>query len=357
MEERIYLAYLHALGISHAKLFELFTHNQDYRKVYEKLSRWDLEKVWYKSSYITKILNKKEKLDTVSIQKVIHERQVKIILFSDDNFPWELQHISNPPFLMYLRWEIDSSAKLSIVGARKLTSYGENVIEKITPELVSYFQIVSGGALWADTISHKVAMAHWGKTISILWTGIDVDYPVGNRSLYNEIAQGKWAVISIFPIGEQWSKYSFPIRNEIVAWLSVWTLIVEAKRKSGTLITANLCLDLWKDLFAIPGNIFHLNSQWCNELIKTGQAKLVSCWADILCEYNIAYGEKIEAQSHKFIDESERKIYDSLLLEALNSNELSIALGMDISQIVSKLSIMEIGGIIKKNISWKYEVL
>lgn len=357
MEERIYLAYLHVLGISQAKFFDLFSEKQNYKEIFKNLNSSHLQNIWYPQSYITKVLNKKKKLDTSKILDILKKREVNLVTIFDEGYPDALKQIPNTPYFLYVRWNLDNSAKISVVWARKITSYGQNVINKLVPDLSKYFQIVSGGALWADTAAHKVCLESQWKTIVVLWTGINIDYPVGNKILYDKIVKSNGAVVSIFPVWEQGSKYSFPMRNEIVAWLSIGTIIVEAKEKSGTLITANLSLDLWRDLYAVPWWIFSANSNGCNNLIKTSQAKLVTCSDDILNEYNISSSQKQQTRQIKFADSIEKCIYDSLLLESLSVDELCIKKKLDISSTITKLSMMEIQWYIKKNIAGKYEVL
>ena len=201
-----------------------------------------------------------------------------------------------------------------------MTSYGDILIEKIVWDISKYFIIVSGWAAWCDTKSHEIALEKGNKTLSVIGTWIDIDYPVMNKKLYDRIVDFWGWVISIFPIGEVWNPYNFPVRNEIVAWLSVWLIFIEASSKSGTLITANLALDMWNDIFAIPGDVFKSHSSWCNRLIKNWNAKLITCWEDILEEYI-----DISSRSHevnrkekiKFADTIEKEIYNIFLLESL----------------------------------------
>jgi DNA processing protein len=176
--------------------------------------------------------------------------------------------------------------------------------------------------------------------------------------MYDEIVRNNWAVISIFAIWIPWNAYNFPIRNEIVAWLSSAVVIIEAKQKSGSLITAKLALDLWKDLFAVPWEIFKSNSIWCNNLIKNWEAKLITSSIDILEEYNFSTIKRdwVTKEKPKFSDELEEKIYNSLLLEWFTADELVKKFNLDISTISFKLSMLEINWIIKKTLWWKFEV-
>ena len=359
MEEKIYLALLHTLWLSQRKLHEIFSGKQDYKCFYENISHNNLLKYKLSEKLIKIILERKNKFNIDFIKKNIEKREVEIITVFDENYPQDLLNISQVPFVIYVRWIINNSQKFSVVGTRKISSYGKKVIENIIPDISKYFTIVSGWAAWCDTYSHKYAIDSWNKTLSVIWTWIDQDYPTWNIKLYNDIVKTWWAVLSIFPIWEVWNPYNFPIRNEVVAWLSVGTLVVEAQIKSGTMITSWQCLDLWKDLFAVPGDIYLSNSSWCNDLIKKWSAKLVTHSIDILEEYNISNKSSNTTKSKKivnFSDDIEKDVYNLLLIEKYNINELSKKLWIDVRTLWFKLSMLEISGIIKKTLSWDYEI-
>jgi len=348
------LAELHRIWFTQKKLHYVFKDNQNYKEFYNLLSADILKKIGFNDKQIELILKNKSSWDFSKLIKVIDTRKVSIVTIFDENYPKLLKEIFNPPFVFYLRWKIDNSPKISVVGSRKITSYWEKIIWKLVWDISNYFTIVSWWAAWCDTYSHDVTLQNNNKTISVIWTGIDIDYPVFNKSLYEKITDNEWWVISIFPIWEVGNPYNFPVRNEIVAWLSVWVLIIEAKNKSGTLITSNLALDLGKDLFAIPWDITKLSSEWCNMLIKKWMAKLVTNSNDILEEYNISKIERVEKLV--FSDDIEENIYNILLLESLSIDELILKIDLDISTISFKLSMMEINNLIKKGFWWKYEV-
>lgn len=357
MDEKLYLAMLHKIWINHKKLYLIFKDSIKYKDFYNKLSHSNLKLYWFTSNQIEYILENKKKYLLLDLEKTLNKREVKIITINDKLFPDFLKEISNVPYLFYLRWTIDNSPKIAVVWSRKITSYWSNTIEKIVWDISLYFTIISWWAAWCDTMAHITAMNNWNKTISIIWTWIDIDYPVNNKKLYTDIVKKWWGIISIFPVWEVWNPYNFPIRNELVAWLSIWVLVVEAKKKSWTLITSNLALDMWKDLFAIPWDINRSNSEWCNTLIKKWMAKLVMSSDDILEEYNIFdIWKNKEIKTIKFIDETEKEIYNILILESLTTDELIHRIGLDITTINFKLSMMEINNLIKKWLWWKYEV-
>jgi DNA processing protein len=164
MEEKIYLALLHTLWFSHRKLHEIFAESQNYKYFYDKLSHENLSKYKFTSKLINTILERKKKFKLEYIQKNINNREVNIITVFDKNFPEELLHISQVPFLIYVRWKIDKSQKFSVVGTRKISSYWKKCIENIIPNLSKYFVIVSWWAAWCDTYAHKTTIDSWNKT-------------------------------------------------------------------------------------------------------------------------------------------------------------------------------------------------
>lgn len=357
MGDKIYLALLHKIWINHKKLHIIFTNNDDYKKFYDNLSFDILKKYDFSDKQIDFILNEKKVVNIKDIKNKLSQRNVSIITINDDKYPDFLKQLPNIPYHFYLRWNIDNSPKFAVVWSRKITSYWEKAIEKIVWEVSNYFTIISGWATWCDTKAHEVALEKWNKTLSIIWTWIDLDYPVSNKKLYDNIVINWWWVISIFPVWEVGNAYNFPIRNEIVAWLSVWVLVIEAKNKSGTLITSNLALDLWKDLFAIPWDFFRLNSEGCNDLIKKWVAKLVTCSDDILLEYNIS-SKTVNTNKKRidFDDSFEEKIYNFLIVESLTVDEIALKIWFDVATVSFKLSMLEIKNLIKKTYWWKYEV-
>lgn len=364
-QNKLYLAVLHSLWISHKKFYKifeenLFEKNKNYKEFYEKLNFDILNDYWFKNEEINNILIRKKELKINFIENKLEERNVKIIINNEENFPEELKNISNSPYLIYVRWKIYSWPKIAIIGSRNITSYWKRVIEKIVPDISKYFAIVSGWAYGCDTTAHLETLKNKNKTIAVIWTSISEDYPTWNKKMYDNIVENDWAVISIFPIWVPWNAYNFPIRNEIVAWLSSGIVVIEARKKSWSLITSKLALDLWKDLFAVPWEILKSNSAWCNNLIKNWEAKLVTSSLDILEEYNFSNNIKNKNNSWEnkieFTDNIEEKIYNSLLLEWFTADELVKKFWLDISTLSFKLSMLELRGLIKKTLWWKFEI-
>lgn len=357
MNEKIYLVALHKIWISQKKMFDIFWTEKKYKLFYEKLNFSLLKKYKIPDDKISTILSNKLKVNLSEINLFLVSNNINIILFDESEYPKSLKNIFNPPFLIYIKWIIESPS-IAFIWSRTMSSYWKKVIEKFVPEIWKYFSIVSWWAIWCDTYSHQIALNNNISTICVLWTWIDITYPVWNFRLYNDIVKSWWAIISIFPLWEPWNPYNFPIRNEIVAWLSHWIFIVEAKEKSWTLITAKLALDLWKDVFCVPGDIFKYNYVWSNNLVLNWESKMVVSANDILNEYNINPLDKIEKNNKiNLSDELEKTIYNLLLEDSYNIDDLQRKLFLDISTVSFKISMLEIYWYIKKWIDWRYEII
>lgn len=361
MKNKEYLALLHCIWIGQRKLSKIFENKDNYQEIYENISERNLLSYWCNNKQIVFIMNRYKNIQIQEIIKLLQTLDVKLITINDAMYPSHLKNISNPPYLLYVRWIIEESPKIAVVGSRAISSYGKKCITQVVPDLGKYFQIVSWWALWCDTEAHKVCLEHWIKTLSVIGTWIDKCYPSGNADLYNKIVEKGGAVISIFPIWENGNKQNFPVRNEIVAALAEWTLVVEAKLRSGTLITAQLTIDMWKEVFAFPADIFKSNSAGCNALISRSSAKLVTSSEDILLEYNIWKNLSKKHETTQLVpdfgDQSiEKKLYNLLVLDSLSIDEMVQSLWWTSSQVSLWISKLELQGYIRQWSWWKYEL-
>lgn len=354
MIETVFCVFLHSLGITHKKLHTIFGENQNYKEVFENLDT--LGKIaWFSGEKIDDLKNRKQNLDQEKIQKILEKNQISIVTFFDMEYPESLRHIANPPFILYVQWKIGTKPKIAVIGSRKMTNYWEQVIDEIVPKLSAYFTIVSGGAFWCDTKAHIATLNSHSSTIVVVWTGIDITHPESNKRLYEAIVRQWWAIISSFPLSTEWSKFTFPIRNEIISGISKWVLVIEAAEKSWTLITVKLALEQWKEIFVIPWDIFKQNSFGCLELIKKGEAKMVTRVEDILEEYNIWYGVQ-DTKEKVFEDVLENEIYNYIILEAKTINDIAKKFSLEVSQVSQKLSFLELKGYISKTSQGKYQI-
>ena len=219
----------------------------------------------------------------------LEKDNIKVITIMDAEYPEKLRYLDDAPMLLYCKGDISllNTDAISIVGTRMPSNYGRYVTEKFAGILASAgLTVVSGLAYGVDTISHRKALEVNGKTIAVLGGGLNHIYPEANTNLANEIAE-KGLLISEYPPFAKPTKYTFPVRNRIIAGLSLGTLITEAGKRSGTIHTKEYALDYGRDVFAVPGNINSLKSELPNSLIRSAQAECVLEPEDILIRYNM----------------------------------------------------------------------
>lgn len=205
------------------------------------------------------------------------------LTYADDSYPQRLREIFEPPLVLFYEGQLAALRlpSLSVVGTRSATAYGLNSLRHLLPPVIqSSIAIVSGLAQGIDVMAHQMTFANNGVPIAVIGTGTDVAYPRRNALLQKQITQ-QGLVISEYGPGVGPHRSHFPARNRIIAGLSSATLVVEAKIKSGSLITANVALQNNREVLSIPGSIFSEESQGTNELLSLG-AKLVTKPQDII---------------------------------------------------------------------------
>ncbi|SEK37912.1 DNA processing protein [Carnobacterium iners] len=225
-------------------------------------------------------------IELESLKKKYASQDIQWITILDNYYPEYLKQIYNPPALLFYRGNVrllrDNS--LAIVGSRKNTPYGSMVLDRLLPELIKKELVtVSGLAKGIDCAVHEKTILLGGKTIAVIGTGLDYSYPYEHKKLQKEIGDHH-LVISEYPIGIKPLPYHFPMRNRIIAGVSLGTLVVEAQSQSGSLITANFALQEGREVFAVPGPITSLYSEGTNQLITQG-AKCVLAASHILEEF------------------------------------------------------------------------
>ncbi|HEY0455727.1 MAG TPA: DNA-processing protein DprA, partial [Verrucomicrobiae bacterium] len=236
------------------------------------------------------IANWETRIDLPAELKRIKEFGCRVVSWKDEEYPKLLREIYDPPVVLYVKGQItakDNNA-VGLVGSRQTTHYGLEVGRKLAYQLAYVgVTVVSGGARGIDTAAHQGALAAKGRTICVLGTGINIVFPPENAELFERIA-ANGAVITQFPFNRQADKQTFPIRNRIVAGMTLGTVVVEANLTSGALITANFATEYGRQVFAVPGRIDSPRSKGCHELIKKG-AKLCESGEDILSEFEYLF--------------------------------------------------------------------
>ncbi len=217
--------------------------------------------------------------------------RAQAICLEDQRYPSLLRQTNSPPPVLYVsgRIELLGTCCVAIVGSRAATSYGRRIASTLARDLAARgVTVVSGLALGIDAEAHAGALSATGATIAVLGCGLDVIYPQQNSRLYEQI-QGAGLLVTEYPLGTIPEGFRFPARNRIISGMSYGVVVVEAARKSGSLITAELALDEGRDVFAVPGQVDSFKSAGAHWLLQQG-AKLVISAQDILEELPLCSG-------------------------------------------------------------------
>ncbi len=281
-----------------------------------------------------------------------------IVIPSDENYPDLLKHIYDPPIVLYVKGELTAKDKnaVAIVGSRMTTHYGVETARKLAYQLAYIgVTVVSGGARGIDTAAHQGALHSKGRTIAVLGTGINIVFPAENRELFEHIA-AQGAVITQFPFNRKADKQSFPIRNRLVAGMTLGTVVVEANLTSGALITARMAADNGRQVFAVPGRIDSPRSKGCHDLIKNG-AKLCEGAEDILSEFEYLFpannrpsmlkdGDAMPAFT---LSTNEQAVYDALSEDESTIDEVIRRSGLPPSAVSVALLALEMKRLIRQH--------
>ncbi|HUV43114.1 MAG TPA: DNA-processing protein DprA [Patescibacteria group bacterium] len=280
----------------------------------------------------------------------LRENEIECYFLDDNRYPESLKKTDNPPFVLYSKGTISPRDKLAmaVVGTRRMTNYGYQVTENLVKGLVKAgLTIVSGLARGVDSLAHRVALKAGGRTIGVLACGLDLVYPPENLGLVQEITKDHGAVVSEFPLGVRPTPGSFPSRNRIISGLSLGTLVIEAPKKSGTLITARHAAEQGREVFAVSGPITSPNAAGPAYLIKMG-AKLVFEVDDILEELGFDKETRIKRLKEIVAENPEEEVILFLLKsQAKSIEEIVQESGFDPGQVMKLISLMEIKGQIK----------
>lgn len=292
----------------------------------------------------------------------------KVVLYGEQGYPERLLDISDPPRALFYYGELpdDSVRSVAVIGARSCSEYGRYMGEKLGTDLATEgISVVSGMAVGIDGIAQMGALNAGGKSYGVIGSGVDICYPRANKELYERL-KTEGGIISEYAIGAEAKAMNFPERNRIISGLSDGLIVVEAKQKSGTIITVDAALSQGRDIFVVPGRATDPLSVGCNGLIKQG-AYPVQCAEDVLevlCAASIRertipkdfkevlYRDEININKEppKKIDleTDENMVYSCFDFEPLMATELSDAVKMDISKLSAILIRLEMKGFIRE---------
>jgi DNA processing protein len=275
----------------------------------------------------------------------------------DAEYPELLRQIYDPPIVLYVKGELSAKDKNSVamVGSRMTTHYGVEAARKLAYQLAYLgVTVVSGGARGIDSAAHQGALAGKGRTIAVLGTGINLVTPPENAKLFEQIT-ANGALVTQFPFNRPADKQSFPIRNRIVAGMTLGTVVVEANLTSGALITANFAIEYGRQVFAVPGRIDSPRSKGCHDLIKKG-AKLCEGVEDILSEFEYLFPASNRPATAAGsgvlpaleLSENERNVYDTLSNEEISIDDVIRKSGLPSSAVSVSLLSLEMKRLIRQ---------
>ena len=282
----------------------------------------------------------------------------RAVTLGDPDYPPQLLQTADPPLLLYVQGRVDllSADSLAIVGSRNPSAQGRETAFAFAKFLARQgLAITSGLATGIDTEAHRGAIAAEGTTIAVLGSGVDLIYPAENTALSRQIMR-RGALISEFPLGTPVRRGNFPQRNRIIAAMSSGTLVVEAARRSGSLITARLAGENGREVFAIPGSIHNPLARGCHQLIRQG-AKLTETAEDILGELDFSgflkhivrpeeAGSPVTAAAAG-MDNDHKILLDALGFDPADIDTLVVRTGFKADAVSSMMLILELEGYVQ----------
>lgn len=283
--------------------------------------------------------------------KKLMEKRIQFIPYFEKAYPEKLKNIQDPPYALYVLGKLPDPGQkaAAIVGARRCTPYGEQMALEYGKVLAEAgIPIISGMARGIDGAGQRGALNGGGETYAVLGCGVDVCYPRENIGLYMDI-QKRGGIISEFPPGTEPFAWNFPKRNRIISGLADCILVMEAKEKSGSLITADMGLEQGKDVYALPGPVTSVLSQGCHGLIRQG-AGILTTPEELLKEMNIKvvrYGQNFD-KNEKMLESPEVMVYSCLDLFPKGIEQLLNETNLSSQELMERLITLELKGYAKE---------
>lgn len=353
MEDRWYEYWFAAVtGISSVRKLDLRKMVSSARELYEDTSKFQY--VISKNDW-EKLEESKTAKNWKDAYKIIEETGIYFVTALEKDYPKRLRQLPGMPYALFYKGErcLEERLTVGIVGARRCSAYGESMTLRFAEELAGRgITIISGMAYGVDGIAHRGALNVSGKTCAVLGCGVDVCYPKEHRGLYADI-QKQGCILSEFPPGMPPLSRNFPARNRIISGLSDVLLVMEAKEKSGSLITADTALEQGKEVYALPGNIENELSRGCNRLIYQGAGILLG--VDELLEdlkINWKFFDEIQGSKNivkkKVLETKENLVYSCLGLYPKNREEILQETALSPKELLEVLVALELKGYIEE---------
>jgi DNA processing protein len=308
-----------------------------------------LQQAGMRASTIERFLAWRKSYDEGEIIDALDAKGIRVLFSEDSDFSPLLATSNDPPEVLFVPGTIPSAPAVAIVGTRKITPYGEQVVRHLVLPLVrTGLCVVSGLALGVDGLVHRATLDAGGITAAFLATGVDHSsiYPRAHVRLAEEIVEKGGCLLSESPPGGQGHEYLFPLRNRLIASFSLATVIVEAAPKSGSLITATLALEENREVLAVPGSIWNPQSEGTNHLLKLG-AKPCTSAQDILDALALDRPDLMAQARSELPTTPQDQMFLSYLSQPIHIDVLATLAKQAVSHVSSQLSILELKGLVQ----------
>ena len=319
---------------AHLKKIEGLT-EEDARNIHKRKREWELDKEWFS----------------------LMERGIGFVSVEQSDFPERLRYIPNAPYALYYvgRLPEEDRKSVAIVGARGRSAYGSEMTKRLSKALSEHgVQVISGLAKGIDGDAHKGALEGQRDTFGVLGCGVDVCYPKSHAYLYQKMLENG-GIISEYPPGTPPSPWQFPARNRIISGLADCVVVMEAREKSGSLITADFAIEQGRDVYALPGRDTDTLSQGCNKLIKQG-AGIVESVEDFLADLDILTESSYTQIDFRknLLEKDERLVYSLTDFRPIGVSTLMEKTDISISRMLEILERLESLGLIKETFTNYY---
>ncbi len=359
MKTKYWVAFSSIEELGSAFVQKLYSHYGDIEMAFNAPEK-ELEKIEGLSvNKADEFLVLRNKVNPDKVMEEVEKRNLKILTFDDPQYPYMLSQIHNPPMVLYYRGDLlgcNLNRTVAFVGSRKASMNGKDSVSRIIRDFSGTdLCIVSGLAEGIDAVSHRSAVENNLKTIGVIASGHDFQYPSANKDLYEKLANGYGAIVSeYFPTFEP-IKFRFPQRNRIVTGLSYGTVVGEAALKSGALISANLTLEQGRELMCIPGSINNKNTEGIYKLLKNG-ATMVTSGEDILNALNWEV-QTVNQKKEKILNLPEQylPLSDIISIEPKGFDEIQSETKISTEELLKLLTMMEIDGFIEQTDGDRYK--
>jgi DNA processing protein len=346
---RYWVGFSRVSGIGAARLRALLDYFGHIEEAW-KAPTHDLQQAGLDKRSLANLLAARSNLDLEAEMDRLARAQIQILTWDDTDYPPNLRQIFNAPPVLYVRGSLETRDEwaVAVVGTRRASVYGKEAARMIATGLArAGVTVVSGLARGIDTIAHRAALEAGGRTLAVLGSGLDIIYPYENKQLADQVVD-RGALVSEYALGTRPEARNFPPRNRIISGLTLGTVVVEAGRSSGALITADFAAEQGRDVFSVPGTIFARGSQGTNNLIQQG-AKVVCDISDVLEELNLTMiSEQAQARAIIPDNETEAALLEHLSAEPVHVDALGRAVDLPIAEVTSTLALMELKGQVRQ---------